>query len=137
MNEFVLDTSVTLAWYLAEDFSPSAREWQNRLLAGTVRLIVPSLHYWEFANALRTLVNRHEMDESLANEVFDLHLEAPLDVHEPVRREVLNVAFEYGATVYDAVFIALATARDIPLVTAEKTTTRWVAKLGGRVQAVR
>ena len=58
MNAYVVDTNVTLAWYLDEEFSSNAREWQNRLLDGKARLLVPSLQYWEFANALRTLVAR-------------------------------------------------------------------------------
>jgi predicted nucleic acid-binding protein len=133
----VVDTSVTLAWYLTEEFSPAAREWQDRLLEGKVRLLVPSLHYWEFANALRTLVQRQEMEEDVAHAVLDLHIGAPLELAEPDRREVMKVSFEYGSTAYDAVFIALALARDVPFVTAERTTTRWIAKLGDRARLVR
>lgn len=137
MSVYVVDTSVTLAWYFDEAFSPAAREWQSRLLGGKARLLVPSLHYWEFANALRTLVIRREIDQSTAQEVYDLHLEAPLEPAEPDRRHVLKAAFDYSTTVYDAVFIALAIAHDIPIVTAERTTTEWVTKLGKRVEAVR
>jgi predicted nucleic acid-binding protein len=137
MNVYVVDTSVTLAWYLEERFSASARVWQDRLLGGKARLLIPSLHYWEFANALRTLVARQEIDEGTAQEIYDLHLDAPLELAEPDRRQVLQFAFEHSATVYDAVFIALAIANDVPIVTAERTTTRWVTKLGKRVEAVR
>jgi predicted nucleic acid-binding protein len=66
-----------------------------------------------------------------------LHLDAPLEPAEPDRREVLTVALDYGATVYDAVFITLALAHDVPFITAERTTTRWVTKLGKRIEAVR
>ena len=137
MSLFVIDTSVTLAWYLEEEFSPAARQWQDRLLSGAVRLLVPSLHYWEFANALRTLAARKAIKEGTAQELLDLHLDAPLEVAEPDRREVFRLALEYGATAYDAVFICLALAHDVRLVTAERSTTRWVTKLGGRVQQVR
>ena len=137
MNLYVLDTNVTLAWYLDEEFSPSARQWQDRLLGGKARLLVPSLHYWEFANALRSLVMRRLIREESAGEIYDLHLDAPLEVAEPDRRDILRIALEYGATVYDGVFIALALAHDVPLVTAERTTTQWVTRLGDRVEAVR
>jgi predicted nucleic acid-binding protein len=137
MNVYVVDTSVTLAWYLPEGFAPAARAWQERLLGGKVRLLVPSLHYWEFANALRTLAAREEIDEGSAHAILDLHLDAPLEIADPDRREVLKIAFEFGATAYDAVFIALALAHDVRLVTAERSTTRWVTKLGRRVEAVR
>ncbi len=137
MSTYVVDTSVTIAWYLEEDFSANARTWQERLLEGKVNLVVPSLHYWEFANALRSLVARTILAEELAHEIFDLHLDAPLDVSEPDRRDVMKNALEYEATVYDAVFITLALARDAQIVTAERTTTRWITKLAGRALIVR
>jgi hypothetical protein len=46
-------------------------------------------------------------------------------------------ALEYGATVYDAVYIALSRSLDLSLLTAERTTTPWLAKLGRRVESVR
>ena len=123
MNTYVIDTSVTVAWYMEESFSTAARTWQDRLLGGKVRLLVPSFHYWEFANVLRTLVTRGEIGQDLAADIFDLHLDAPLEVAEPERRVVLSTALEYGATAYDAVLIALAVAHQAPLITAERTTT--------------
>lgn len=40
MNTYVLDTSVSVAWYLDEVFSKAARDWQDRLLSGT-RMTLP------------------------------------------------------------------------------------------------
>lgn len=137
MNTHVLDTSVAMAWYLDESFSTRAREWQQRLLAGKVVMVVPSLHYLEFANVLRTLVRRRELRHELAREVYELHLEAPLERAEPDEKGLLDLALAYEATAYDAVYISLCLARNISLITAEKTTTGWVAKLGGRVEPVR
>jgi predicted nucleic acid-binding protein len=136
MTTFVLDASVAIAWYLSESFSPAARRWQTKLLRDEVALCVPGLHYWEFGNALRTYVRRGELDEALATEVFELHLAAPLEVSEPDRNEALATAFAYNATLYDAVYITLALSLDAPLITAEKTTTPWVVKLGERVRTV-
>jgi predicted nucleic acid-binding protein len=137
VSAFVLDTSVAVAWYLDEVFSPAARVWQERMLNGKARLVVPSLHYWEFANVLRTLVWRRELGADLAREILDLHLEAPLEAGEPDRKTVLDTALEYGATAYDAVFLSLCLSLEVPLITAEKTTTAWVVKLGDRIEVVR
>ena len=136
MRSLVLDTSVAIAWYLPETFRAAARVWQSRLLDGRVRLVVPGLHYWEFGNVLRTYVMRSELEVDLAEQIWGLHLEAPLEVVEPERAEVLATALEYGATVYDAVYIALGRSLDLPLLTAERTTTPWVVKLGRRVESV-
>lgn len=137
MTTLVLDASVAVAWYLPERFQPAAREWQRRLLEGGVRLLVPSLHYWEVGNVLRTYVRRQELAEGLAKEVFRLHLDARLEVLEPDQAAVLETALSFDTTVYDAVYIALALQQDVKLLTAEKSTTPWVVKLGKRAVLVR
>jgi predicted nucleic acid-binding protein len=137
VNTYILDTSVAVAWYLEEVFSASARAWQERLLTGKVVLVVPSLHYWEFANVLRTLVHCRELREDLAREIYELHMDAPLKKAEPEEKSILDIALQYGATAYDAVYISLCLSRDIPLITAEKTTTAWVTKLRDRIESVR
>ena len=137
MKSFVLDTSVALAWYLPEEFAREARQWRDRLLGGSIRLYVPALHYWEAANVLRTYARRREIGMDLAHQIYALHLDAPLETAEPDRGAVLATALEYDATAYDAVYIGLALEMDVPLLTAERTTTPWVVRLGDRVQSVR
>jgi predicted nucleic acid-binding protein len=136
VSVYVLDTSVAIAWYLREQFSEAARRWQEKLLRREVELLVPTLHYWEFANVLRTYVRRGELNEDLAREVHALHLDAPLENAEPDRQRVLGTALEFGATAYDAVYITLSLQQKAPLVTAEKTTTPWVIKLGEQVRTL-
>ncbi len=136
MKSFVLDTSVAVAWYLPERFSYGARQWRTRVLEQDVRLLVPSLHFWELGNVLRTYVRRGEVEPVLAREIYDVHLNAPLEVAEPERSEVLATALELGATMYDAVFIALAQKKGIPLLTAERKTTPWIVRLGRMIEPV-
>ena len=137
MRGYVLDTSVAIAWYLSEEFSAAARVWQQKLLSEDVEFIVPGLHFWEFGNVLRTYVRRGELDERLAQEVYEAHVEAPLTTVEPDRRAVLTTALEFEATVSEAVYICLVLNRDVALLTAERTTTPWVTKLGDRVVPIR
>ncbi len=136
MRPFVLDTSVAIAWYLPESFAPAARSYQKQLLEGRVRLVVPSLHFWEMANVLRTYVKRRELTPSLAEEIYALHLDAPLAVEEPDRGAVLATALELDATAYDAVFITLARTLDVPLLTAERKTKPWAVRLGKLVETL-
>jgi len=137
MKGLVLDASVAMAWYLPESFSTAARRWQRLMLEGQIELVVPSLHYWEVANVLRTYVVRGEIVAALATEIYALHLEAPLTVREPDRAEVLAAALRFSSTAYDAVYIALALGSDLSVLTAERTTTPWVVKLARRVEIVR
>jgi predicted nucleic acid-binding protein len=126
----ILDTSVAVAWYLPESFAPAARRWQLMMIEGTAELQVPSLHFWEFANVLRTYVKRRELEIDTAGEIYALHLDAPLLQAEPDRASVLELALKYDTTVYDAVFLALSLELGVPLLTAERSTTPWVKKLG-------
>ena len=126
----VLDTSVAVAWYLPESFAAEARHWRQLLLDGRARLLVPSLHFWEMANVLRTYVRRGELSGDMAKEIFAVHLDAGLTRSDPMDRDVLDVALDFGATAYDAVYIALALQRKVPLLTAERTTTPWLTRLG-------
>lgn len=128
----VIDTSVTVAWYLQESFSRAAREWQDKLLSGALHAMVPPLHYLEFANVLRSYVRRGEMDWALAEDIYALHLDAPLDAVEPPRSVIMAIARTYDATAYDAAFIALSEVYECPLVTAERKTTPWLVKLADR-----
>jgi predicted nucleic acid-binding protein len=137
MKTFVIDTSVLLAWYLPEAQSRAAREWRKKLLEGSVKLIVPSFHYWEFGNVLRTYILRKEIPEDLAREIFDLHLEAPLEIRDPDKTAVFDTALTYGASMYDAVFITLSLSLDFPFITAEKSTTPWVIKMADKVIPVK
>ena len=125
-----------MAWYFPEAFATAARRWQARLLEDRVRLVVPSLRYWEIANVLRAHVRRAELSPDLAAEIYALHLDAPLEVVEPERGDVLRTALELGATAYDAVFIAVSRELGAPLLTAERRTIPWVARLGRLVQNV-
>ena len=77
------------------------------------------------------------MAETLAREIYELPMDAPLERVEPEEKGVLDIALHYGAIAHDAVYISLCLSKDIPLITAEKTTTTWVTKLRDRIEAVR
>lgn len=136
MTTYVLDASVALAWYLPEEFAAAARKWQRKMMQGEATFLVPRLHYWEVCNVLRTYVRRGELEATLAHEVYELHLDAPLELTEPDSNTILQTALEFDATAYDAVYIQLARSLDAPLITAERTTTPWVVKLGDGVRTV-
>ena len=130
MRTYVVDTSVALAWYFPDVFATAAREWRDQWLGGRIELIAPPLHRWEMANVLRTYVRRGEIGERLAQDIYRVHLDAPLRWVEADPERVLRTALDYDATAYDAVFIQLSLAHHAPLLTAERTTTPWVVRLG-------
>jgi len=120
MSEAVVDASVVLKWYLRDETdADAALALQAQHVTGALHLVVPELLYLEVANALRWKrgVSRELADEALAG-LWALGLEiAPLT--EPLLREALRLAHALGATVHDALYLALARARDCELVTAD------------------
>lgn len=136
MKSYILGTSVAVSWYLQESFSISARKWLERLCSQEIELYVPSLHYLEFGNVLRSYVKRGELGERLAQEIYSTHLDSGIQILEPERQTLLAIAIEFDATVYDAAYIAIAKSLDAPVITAERETTNWVKKLGGLAVSV-
>ena len=136
MTSYVLDTSVAIAWYLPEVFTDAARTWQSKLMNGEVTFHVPTLHYWEIANVLRSHVRRGQINLDLATDIWGVHLDAALQTTDPEVDEVFATAVEHDATAYDAVYIALAIQLDLRLLTAERASTAWFKKLGQRVVSI-
>ncbi len=95
-----------------------------------VRFLVPRLHYWEVANVFRAHVRSGQVTAASACNYCALHLDALLDVVDPAPEVILSTALEYEATAYDAVYVALALAHDILILTTERAATPWVARLG-------
>ncbi len=130
MKSFVLDTSVAVAWFLPEIFSSEAREWRSRMIKKDVEFFVPNLHFYEFGNVLRKYILFRDISEEIAREIFLLHLESPLKIITPDIPKLLEISLKYNSTIYDAVYISIALELQAPLLTAEKSTKEWIAKLG-------
>ena len=85
---------------------------------------------------MRTHLRGRTLDTKLADDIWALHLDAPLQVVEPPTESVLALALEYETTAYDAVHIGLAIHLDVPILTAERSSTPWVRKMGKRVHTI-
>jgi predicted nucleic acid-binding protein len=136
MKQYVLDTSVTIAWYMNEAFSDQARRWQRDFHERYVEFLVPKLHLLEFGNVFRGLVTRKLIAVHTAQHIYETHCRSPLRVMEPNTGNLLMTALQYNATIYDASFIQLALEENVPLITAERGTREWVKKLGDQVISV-
>lgn len=116
---FVLDASMVLAWLLAEDASEDAVTVRGRL--AQERAIVPSLWVYEVANALTAAVRRGRLPENLLDASLRTVAALPVDVVEPNRdlAAVVEFASRHGLSVYDAAYLQLAVAQDLPLTTLD------------------
>ncbi|MBI1893421.1 MAG: type II toxin-antitoxin system VapC family toxin [Candidatus Rokubacteria bacterium] len=119
---YILDASVAVKWFaeLGEEERDRALALRVRHTAGLLRLSVPVSFPLEVANALRFNQRFEEGDVVVAVQALeDLRLDIrPTDFD--LLRKTVAIAYAYRLTLYDAVYVALAEASGLPLVTADE-----------------
>ena len=115
----VVDASVVLQWLLEEP-STGSKEILEAHLNGSEPLVAPELLNYEIANVLATKV-KLTADET--SEIFGIFLDLRIETYSlgaDEYRAALDLAHRYRLTVYDASYLALASALHVRLVTADK-----------------
>ncbi|HSB72166.1 MAG TPA: type II toxin-antitoxin system VapC family toxin [Candidatus Methylomirabilis sp.] len=113
----VVDASVAAKWIKPEVHSAHA----TQILRGPYTLLAPDLLWPEVGNILWKSVQRRELTTLEAHEGLRMLLRCPITV-VPGRSLVaaaLEMALQYRQTVYDALYVTLATTRECQLVTAD------------------
>ncbi|MET0554203.1 MAG: type II toxin-antitoxin system VapC family toxin [Vicinamibacteria bacterium] len=118
MTAVVVDSSVAVKWFVPEALSEPAA----RLLDPSYELWAPDLLIPEFGNVLWKKLRRGEIRRDEALEIVAALREVPLEIagSADLVAPALDIAAAYGRTVYDALYVALAVARDCVLVTADE-----------------
>jgi predicted nucleic acid-binding protein len=118
VTRVVVDASVAVKWFLPEELSADA----STLLAADYRLLAPDLLWVELANALWKKHRRRELDVRTASRVLGDFARVPIEFHatEPWIEGALDLATRHGITVYDALYLALATGNGCQLITADR-----------------
>jgi predicted nucleic acid-binding protein len=115
MNEVVLDASVIVKWFRSrsEPHVRQARLLREKFEAGELAVVVPSLLFLEVLNIAgrRWKLARQPLTE-FAGDLGALGFE----IREPDLRDVAEWTAR-GLTAYDASYVALAAADDVPLIT--------------------
>jgi predicted nucleic acid-binding protein len=114
LREVVLDASVVLKWFAAEQRgSCEARQLRDDYQAGRLSVVVPSLLFLELLNVVG---KRWRWEAEAVAELAEALGDLSFEVSEP---ELPSVAswISRGLTAYDAAYVALAERRDLELVT--------------------
>lgn len=107
----VVDANVVVKWIVPEDYSEDALKLRDDLLEGVVEVHAPSFLLLEVANAFRKYCLRGILDAYTAEKALDLLAKCGLSLHEvepSLALTSLRLSLDYGVTVYDAAYIALA-----------------------------
>jgi len=116
----VVDASVAIKWYVEEEYREQALNLRRDYYDEKVALASQPLLFYEVAMALRYHVALSSND--VVNSINSL-LDMQLDLSAPMREVMdaaVNLAFEEGVTIYDAVYLALAELLGSKVITADE-----------------
>ena len=122
MRQIVVDCSVTMSWFLKDEYneySQSVREAIN----GGLEMLVPSLWHIEVANVFLISERRGRVSKEEIRKGLDAIRGLPVKtdfsgVTELV--EVVELARLHGLTSYDALYLELARREGVPLATLDE-----------------
>lgn len=118
MSRYVVDASVAIKWFLPQVYADSARS----LLAGDHSLLVPDLLYTEVGSILWKEIRFGLGTAEEARRVVTVLNALPLEVYpsKAFMPLTLDIALQTQRTVYDSLYLALATTQKCRMVTADR-----------------
>jgi predicted nucleic acid-binding protein len=133
MIRLVVDSSLTMAWYL-EDEQDAYADATHAALIGGAEAVVPPLWPYEVANGLRMAERRGRLQPVDIPRVLALLAPLPIQVQgtarERARHEVLSLARQEGLTVYDAAYLELAMREGLPIASLDRQLRAAAARVG-------
>lgn len=125
MTSFVLDASVAAKWMLPAQ-GELLRTEAFRLLdaygAGEVNLVVPDIFWAESGNIVWKAVRQRRLDQTTAQlelrSLMSRDIPTVSSLH--LLQEAVIIAFDFGRSVYDCLYVALAAEAKKQLITADE-----------------
>jgi predicted nucleic acid-binding protein len=122
MKNLVVDSSVSVKWFVAEDDSPKALQILKDYRIETLSFNAPDLIYAEFGNIIwkkQIFQNLDSKDAKFAIQEFKKisFILTPITL---LFDDAYNLAVEYKRTFYDSLYLALSVRENCELVTADE-----------------
>jgi predicted nucleic acid-binding protein len=140
LKRIVIDASVVLKWYLADEgYSQKALSILDKYVSNEIDILAPSLLEYEVINGLIIAKKRGRIQEKKILTAIDgfMSLEIRLINLSLYYLKVIHYCKIYNRSAYDASYLALADDEGISLVTADKglynvvkKDLKWVEWLG-------
>jgi predicted nucleic acid-binding protein len=136
VSDFVLDASVTLAWFVDDPVPVAAAEIRSLLVKGQ-RALVPSLWSFEMANGFVTAERKGVLsafDVSDCCDEIEILLDGSLELVADSPRNFVRTLFTsartHSLTAYDASYLELALRERLPLATLDRSLQVSARSLG-------
>ncbi len=121
----VIDASVTAAWCFHDEATAASQDLLRSLPIRQV--IVPLLWHAECANLLLTAERRNRVSAERSVELLELLGSLPVETDAEtsrIRGPVFRLAREHRLTVYDAIYLDLASRRGAALASRDRALRR-------------
>lgn len=130
MNSIVVDSSVVIKWFVTEIHSGDARRLLNDYQSGSVEFLAPDLLAVEFGNIVWKKQRFQGLDVNDAQQIIDVFrtLAFLFTPSAELLDEAYRLAVQHQRTVYDMTYLALATRKNVSMVTADQ---RMMNSVGG------
>jgi len=134
--DWVIDSSIALAWALPDETSKEAERFLSRVLVGNI-LWVPALWWYEMANALLMAQRRKRLTEAERIRLIELYRKLPIQTDMALDSDIMGrfhtLAIEYNLSAYDTAYLELAQRRGLGLATVDRQLRSAAQKAGVKV----
>lgn len=125
MTSLVIDASVAAKWMLpagSEPLKPDALRLLDDYGAGELELVVPDIFWAECASIIWKAVRRQRLPQLDAEQAIELMLrrQIPTVPTKTLLADATRIAFDFGCSVYDSLYVALAVRSNKQLITADE-----------------
>jgi predicted nucleic acid-binding protein len=134
--DWVIDSSIALAWALPDETSKKAERFLSRISIRSI-LWVPSLWWYETANALLMAQRRKRLTEADRIRLMELYRRLPIRTDVVLDSDSMSrfhtLAIEYNLSAYDAAYLELAQRRGLGLATVDRSLRLAAQRAGMKV----
>lgn len=126
----VVDASIAVALVLFDEDSPSNLSGED-----FVGSLAPTLWPYEVLSALSAAERRGRIESEELETAAGALSKLPIEFVHPSYHQVLEVSRTTGLSVYDASYLALAVAYEVPIATLDRKLRSAAALLGVTIRA--
>ncbi|MFT3878819.1 MAG: type II toxin-antitoxin system VapC family toxin [Gemmatales bacterium] len=129
---FIIDCSMTMAWFFPDEATTATQEIQDRLVNEAV--LVPSLWFLEVTNVLAMAEKRKRTTPKDATQFLQLLQKFDIQAEESWQQcafdHILPLCRKHGLTTYDASYLDLALCSQLPLASLDIDLKKAAKTLG-------